>query len=70
MTIVLFDCDLCGGPVIMATGPGLKYEYLPGIILDIPADLSVPICQECNETYLTTEEAEIIAIALNNVSIR
>jgi len=57
MTDVLFDCDACGGSVVMATGPGRRREYRPGITLEVPEDHAIPTCASCGETYLTTAEA-------------
>ena len=55
MVTELFDCDLCGRPVLMSTGPG---RYRCGTA--VPDDLPVATCQGCGETYLTTAEAEAL----------
>lgn len=58
-----FPCGECGSQVVLATGPGRTAEYRVGVPLPVPADLAIPTCRKCGETYFTVELSARLAKA-------
>jgi hypothetical protein len=52
-----FACDSCGGRVTLRSAPGRTREYRAAVSLSIPNDYEIPTCEQCEETYVSLEEA-------------
>lgn len=60
---ILFDCDTCGGDVVMQTEPG-RTKIIKGKSYEIPQDFGMATCQDCGETYMSINESTELTLLL------